>query len=267
MKIAVCIKQVPAGAKSVMDPEKGLLARIETDTRLNPYDAFAIEAALQIAEKTGGTLTAFTMGPPSAGQALREALAMGVQAGVLLTDRAFAGADVAATSHTLGCAIKKAGGFDLIVCGQQTTDGDTAQVPFALGACLGVCALGWVTEISEVSEKEIFLTQELSGGSQTVRAALPACIAVGKGFLTPRLPSLAGRLAAKKKPLTMWGLADMADQNPEHYGLHASPTRVRRIYAAKAEQKASPIREPSSAVAQRLRSAAKQAREEGRHDE
>lgn len=252
MKIAVCVKQVPTGTNSVMDPEKGLLVRVETDTRLNPYDAYAVEAALRMAEKTGGYVIAFSMGPLSAANVLREALAMGAHQGVLLTDKAFAGADAAATSYTLACALKQAGGFDLIVCGQQTTDGDTAQVPFALGAQLGICTLGWVTGITDVSELEILLTQELSGGSQSVRTAFPACIAVGQGFFKPRLPTLAGRLAAKKASLTVWGLAELDDQNPEHYGLNASPTRVKRIYAATSPQKVPPIKEPPQAAAQRL---------------
>lgn len=252
MRIAVCIKQVPAGTKTVMDPEKGLLLRLEADTRMNPYDLSAIEGALQIADATGGRVTALSMGPLSAEKVLREAMAMGVDEGILLTDRAFSGADVYATSHTLACGIEKAGGFDCIVCGQQTTDGDTAQVPFSLAARLNISVVGWIREIESISKESTRLLQEISGGTQVVEVPFPVCLAISKDALVPRLPSLAGRLSAKSKPLTVWGIGDMDDKNPENYGLKVSPTRVRKVYAIQKDFKAEPVREPAADLVKRL---------------
>ena len=132
MKIVVCMKQVPATSKVDIDPETGAMKRMSGETRTNPYDLFALETALMIREKTGGTVTVLTMGPPQAEEMIRDAYTMGADEGVILSDRKFAGADVLATSYALAQGIQVIGGADLIICGRQTTDGDTAQVGPAL---------------------------------------------------------------------------------------------------------------------------------------
>ena len=132
MKIVVCMKQVPATSKVDIDPETGAMKRMSGETRTNPYDLFALETALAIGEKTGGTVTVLTMGPPQAEEMIRDAYTMGADEGVILSDRKFAGADVLATSYALAQGIQVIGGADLIICGRQTTDGDAAQVGPAL---------------------------------------------------------------------------------------------------------------------------------------
>lgn len=152
MKIVVCMKQVPAGTKVDIDPETGAMKRLSGDTRTNPYDLFALEAALQLREKLGGTVTVITMGPPQAEEMMRDAYTMGADDAVILSDRKFAGADVLATSYALSQGIQVLGGADLIVCGKQTTDGDTAQVGPAIAEHLGIPHAAWVSEIVDADE-------------------------------------------------------------------------------------------------------------------
>lgn len=230
MNIIVCIKQVPATSEVRMDPEKGVLLRGTAETRLNPYDAYAIEAALRLKEANGeGTVTALTMGPPSAEKELRFAMAMGADAGVLLSDRALSGADVLATSRALAQAVQALGGADVIVCGRQTTDGDTAQVGPAIAGWLGVPLAAFVSSFA-LCGGELLVTQSLTGGSQTLRLPLPCVIAVDKAGCVPRAPTLKRKLAAGKLPVTTLTLDDLADSDPNHYGLAGSPTSVERIF-------------------------------------
>ena len=128
MNILVCIKQVPASSKVEVDPQTGVLKRAGVESKMNPYDLYALETALRLREEHGGSVTVLSMGPPQAQAVIREAFAMGADAGVLLSDRRFGGADVLATSYTLAQGVRRAGRFDLLICGKQTTDGDTAQV-------------------------------------------------------------------------------------------------------------------------------------------
>lgn len=149
MKILVCMKQVPAGTKVDIDPETGAMKRMSGATRTNPYDLFALETALRIREQQGGTVTVLTMGPPQAEEMMRDAYTMGADDAVILSDRKFAGADVLATSYALSQAIQVLGGADLILCGRQTTDGDTAQVGPAIAEHLHMPHAAWVSEIVE----------------------------------------------------------------------------------------------------------------------
>ena len=150
MKILVCMKQVPAGTKVDIDPETGAMKRLSGETRTNPYDLFALEAALQLREKVGGSVTVLTMGPPQAEEMMRDAYTMGADDAVILSDRKFAGADVLATSYALSQGITAIGDIDLIICGKQTTDGDTAQVGSRTGRC------GWNTSFLELCFKGKF---------------------------------------------------------------------------------------------------------------
>lgn len=224
MNVLVCIKQVPSRSVPI-DGSSGVLDRSQAGGRLNPWDLYGVEAALRIGEKTGGQVTALTMGPESAEKSLKTALSMGVQQGVLLSHRAFAGADVYATAYTLAQGIRSLGSFDVIVCGQQTTDGDTAQLPFSLAVQLGIPALGWVKGLT-VEGDTLCVQQELSGGTQQVEMAAPCLLAVGEGIGKPRIPSLKDQLRARSKEIRRIGLSDLENQNPDCYGLAASPTRV-----------------------------------------
>lgn len=261
MRIGVCIKQVPAGSAR-MDSATGVLVRSSSQGVMNPYDLFALEAALRAAgtlrsaEAVSGTeVFAITMGPPQAEQALREALALGADSAILLSDPAFSGADVAATARTLAEGLGKYGLPDLIFCGQETTDGSTAQLPFALAARLGFPAVGWIKGIEYFGEKGYSVLQELSGGTVRVRGDYPALFAIGREAVQPRAPSLPRRLAARKLPITVWGLADLPDQDPLHYGLAGSPTRVRRLYTPARNVKTPPLKAEAAEAVSLIRKA------------
>jgi electron transfer flavoprotein beta subunit len=225
-----------------MDNKTGVLIRGSAEGILNPYDLFAIEAALQAAARSGGAeLFAVTMGPRSAERALREALAMGAGGALLLSDPAFSGADVAATSRTLAEALRKYGVPDMIFCGQQTTDGDTAQLPFALAARLGIPAVGWVKGIEYFRADGYSVLQELSVGTVRVQGGYPVLFAIGQEAVQPRAPSLSRRLAAQRLPVTVWRLSDLSS-GAWNYGLAGSPTRVQKLYAAERNVKTPPLR-------------------------
>ena len=224
MKIVVCMKQVPAGTKVDIDPETGA-------TRTNPYDLFALEAALQLREKLGGTVTVITMGPPQAEEMMRDAYTMGADDAVILSDRKFAGADVLATSYALSQGIQVLGGADLIVCGKQTTDGDTAQVGPAIAEHLGIPHAAWVSEIVDADETCIRVRQDLVSVSQVSEIPYPCLITVDKDMCVPRLPSYLLKKATADRPVHIMSFADMPDQDLSRYGLVGSPTSVERMFA------------------------------------
>jgi electron transfer flavoprotein beta subunit len=264
MKIGVCIKQVPLGSAR-MDSVSGALDRSSSGSVINPYDRYAIEAALQAAEsleeEAGGSVEvlAVSMGPPSAEKILREALALGVHRAILLSDSALSGSDVSATSRALAGVFEKMAPVDIIFCGQQTSDGDTAQLPIALAARLGIPALGWVKKIEYIRRGEFSALQELSEGTVKVFGPWPALFAVGQEGLRPRAPSLSRRLAAQSMPLAKWGLAGLPDPDPKKYGFAGSPTRVQKIYSPEFPVKALPIRLEPARAAALIREALKEA--------
>ena len=231
MKIIVCMKQVPAGTKVDIDPETGAMKRLSSDTRTNPYDLFALETALSIREKTGGTVTVLTMGPPQAETMMRDAYTMGADDAVILSDKKFAGADVLATSYALAQGIHLAGGADLIICGRQTTDGDTAQVGPAIAEHLSIPHAAWVAEITDVNEKAICVRQDLGSVSQVSEIPYPCLITVDKDMCVPRLPSYILKKQTEDRPVKIFGFEDMPDQNMSRYGLVGSPTSVERMFA------------------------------------
>ena len=183
------MKQVPAGTKVDIDPETGAMKRLSGETRTNPYDLFALEAALQLREKVGGSVTVLTMGPPQAEEMMRDAYTMGADDAVILSDRKFAGADVLATSYALSQGITAIGDIDLIICGKQTTDGDTAQVGPAIAEHLGIPHAAWVSEIVDADSESIQVKQDLVSVSQTSKIPYPCLITVDKDMCVPRLPS------------------------------------------------------------------------------
>jgi electron transfer flavoprotein beta subunit len=228
MNIAVCIKQVPDTMDVRIDPKTNTLVREGVPSILNPFDEFAIEEALRIRERFGGTVTAITMGPPQAAEVLRTALGMGADAVRLLSDRAFAGSDTLATSYTLSRAIEKLGGVDLVIAGKQAIDGDTAQVGPGIAEWLGIPQITFASKI-EINDSKLKVERLLEEVNEVVECPLPAVVTVVKQINEPRLPSLRGMMRAKKaeiKALT----AQNIEADPKNIGLNGSPTNVVRIF-------------------------------------
>lgn len=225
------MKQVPAGTKVDIDPETGAMKRLSGETRTNSYDLFALEAALQLREKVGGSVTVLTMGPPQAEEMMRDAYTMGADDAVILSDRKFAGADVLATSYALSQGITAIGDIDLIICGKQTTDGDTAQVGPAIAEHLGIPHAAWVSEIVDADSESIQVKQDLVSVSQTSKIPYPCLITVDKDMCVPRLPSYLLQKQSKDRPVKIMAFEDMADQNLSKYGLVGSPTAVEKMFA------------------------------------
>lgn len=230
MKIIVCIKQVPGTTQVEIDEKTGVLKRSAAAAKMNPYDLYAIETALQIKEQYGAQIAALTMGPPYGEAVLREAMMMGIDEGILLTDRAFGGADCLATSYALSQAIRSIGIPDLILCGKQTTDGDTAQVGSELSEALDLPCLANVMKITDISPEKLTAEADLGFVTQKVEITLPCLLTVDKDIFEPRLPSYKRKLATKDKPIRILTFKDMPDQDPGRYGLNGSPTRVMRVF-------------------------------------
>jgi electron transfer flavoprotein alpha/beta subunit len=228
----VCIKQVPDTAEVKINPETNTLIREGVPSMINPYDMHAIEAAIQIREKAGGKVTVITMGPPQAEVALREAISLGVDEVKLISDRAFAGSDTWATSYTLSRAIRKLG-FDLIFCGKQAIDGDTAQVGPEVAEFLDIPHIAFVKKIEDVSDEGIRVQRLMDDGYDVVEVPLPALLTVVKEINVPRLPSLRGKMAAKKAVIETLDLAAIGAEEGK-VGLKGSPTQVRKIFAPQA---------------------------------
>ena len=229
MNIFVCIKQVPATGKVQIDERTGVLKRAGVASKMNPYDLFALETALRLRETAGGRVTVGTMGPPQAKAVIREAFMMGADAGYLFSDRRLGGADVLATSYTLSQAIRSIGDFDLVLCGKQTTDGDTAQVGPAIAEHMGIPHAAWVSGIT-LSEGGIEAEQQLQDIVQTVFLPFPCLVTVEQGIHTPRLPSMVRRRETAHWEIPVLDLDSFLDRDPEHYGLSGSATQVERIF-------------------------------------
>lgn len=237
MKIIVCMKQVPASSKVEVDPENGSLKRNSADTKTNPYDLYALETALRIKEKVGGTVTVLTMGPASAEDMIRDAYAMGADDGAILSDSKFAGSDVLATSYTISQGIRLLGGADLIVCGKQTTDGDTAQIGPAVAEHLGLPHTAWVSQICSVDDRNIEVRQNLGTMTQVSRMAYPCLITVDKDINVPRLPSYRLMRETREKEIKVYSFKDLPEQDLSRYGHIGSPTTVEKIFPPKAKDK------------------------------
>ena len=230
MKILVCMKQVPATSQVEVDPETGSLKRLGTDTRTNPYDLSALETALRLREQLGGTVTVLTMGPAQAESMMRDAYMMGADDAVILSDRKFAGSDVLATSYTLSQGVRLLGGADLILCGRQTTDGDTAQIGPAIAEHLHLPHAAWVNAITDVNDKRIQVRQDLASVFQISEVKYPCLITVDKDICVPRLPSYRRKAEAAAKPIRMVSCQDLPDPDMTRFGLVGSPTTVERIF-------------------------------------
>ncbi len=230
MHFVVCIKQVPETGNVKIDPQTNTLIREGVAAIINPFDMYAIEEGLRMKGRLGGKVTVLTMGPPQAENALREAIAMGVDEGILLCDRAFAGSDTWATSYTLAMALRKIGSYDLIICGKQASDGDTAQVGPGIAAHLDLPQITYVRQIDAVDPERIVAERLMETGSETIESPLPCLLTVVKELNEPRLPSLKGKLASKKAVIVKWTATDLGC-DPARIGLDGSPTKVVRIFS------------------------------------
>ena len=229
MNIIVCIKQVPETTEVRINPETNTLIREGVKSIINPFDMYAIEESVRLKERFGGKITVVTMGPPQADNALREAISMGADEGVLVCDRAFAGSDTWATSYTLAGAIKKIGVFDLIICGKQASDGDTAQVGPGISTHLKIPQVTYVKKVEEATDKLMRVERMLEEGFEIIETPLPALLTVVKEINEPRIPSLKGMLRAKAAKITIWGQKDLG-LDPQNIGLCGSPTQVVKIF-------------------------------------
>lgn len=232
MHFVVCIKQVPATTSVQIDPKTGTLKREGVESIINPFDEYAIEEGIRLKERIGGNskVTVITMGPPQAEQALREALGRGCDEAILLTDKSFAGADTWATSYTLSRAIKiLPEPADLIICGKQASDGDTAQVGPSVAEMLDIPHVAYVRKVVDIRPGYIKVERMLEDGIDVLEMSLPALITVVKEINTPRLPTLKGMLAAKKKQILVWN-KETINAEPDKIGLAGSPTQVVKIF-------------------------------------
>ncbi len=228
MNIIVCIKQVPDTNDIKIDPAAKRLVREGVKTMINPFDMYAIEEALRLKEKLGGKVIAMTMGPAQAESALREAISLGCDEAILLSDLAFAGSDALATSYALSQAIRKIGQFDMIFAGKQSLDGDTAQVGPGIAAILDIPQIINVRKIQEIKEGQIIAERMTEYGYEVLQAPLPCLMTVVKDINMPRLPSLKGKMKAKSTQVTVWKAADIGAEEAR-IGSKGSGTDVWKI--------------------------------------
>ncbi len=228
LQIIIAIKQVPETSNVKMDEVTGTMIREGVESIINPLDLYAIEAGIQLKEKYGAKVTAITMGPPSAVKALREAIAMGCDDGILLSGNEFAGSDTRATSYVLAEAIKKIKAYDLILTGERATDGDTGQVGPGIASFLGLSLSTYTSKIIEIKSKYIIVERLIEEGYETLKMPLPALLTVVKEINYPRLPTLKGKQKAKKIMIPIWSKKNMRLKQSE-LGLNGSPTRVVKI--------------------------------------
>lgn len=230
MEIIVLIKQVPDMEKVKFDLEKGRIDRSTAGTEINPFDLNALEVALQISDSTGAKITALSMGPPQAEEALREAIARGAHEGILLTDIKFGGSDVKATSNILSSAIKKIGKFDLVIAGIQSVDGDTGQVGPEIAGYLDIPHISNIEFIRDYSENDIEVVSNVWEGQYLKRGHYPLVITVTKDVNVPRLPSFKNKMKARKSEIIKWSYEDLKEiLKDTDIGAKGSPTKVKKI--------------------------------------
>ena len=230
MNILVCIKQVPGSSEVEVDEETGVLKREGIDSKMNPFDLYALETAVRIKESNKANVSVLTMGPPQAANIIKEAFMMGADSGAMVSDKKFAGADVLATAYTLSQGIRKTSIPDLIICGKQTTDGDTAQVGPEIAEFLDIPHVAYVNKIIETKIESIVVEMEMENTIETVEVNYPCLITVDKDVGQPRLPSFRLKLATKDKDIPIYNINDFTDSDEEQYGLNGSPTQVIKIF-------------------------------------
>jgi electron transfer flavoprotein beta subunit len=229
MNIVVCLKQVPGTTKIKINPQTNTLIRQGEQNITNPFDTYALEEGIRLKEKYGGEVTAISMGPPHAETMLREAISLGADKVILLSDPAFAGADTWATSYTLSQGINKIHSYDLIICGRQTIDGDTGQVSPELAEIMDIPFIAYVNMVEEISNQQIRVTRMVEEGHEVIETSLPAVISVVKDINVPRLPSLRGIARSKKAVVPIWNTKDIHVTKDE-VGLAGSFTSVIKVF-------------------------------------
>ncbi|HWR30355.1 MAG TPA: electron transfer flavoprotein subunit beta/FixA family protein [Negativicutes bacterium] len=244
MEIVVCVKQVPDTTEVKIDPVKNTLIREGVPSIVNPFDKIAVEVALQLKEKHGGRVRVISMGPPQAADALKECLAMGADEAVLVSDRAFGGADTLATAYALSTSIEKMGPVDLIICGKQAIDGDTAQVGPGIAENLGIPQITYAAKI-EINGNMIKVDREHEDGYEIMEAPLPVMVTVVKSIAEPRFPTVKGTMKANRTQIPVWSAADI-NADEKRIGMPGSPTQVRRIFTPTQRSQGQLIQEESA---------------------
>ncbi len=251
MHIIVCIKQVPNTTDVSIDPVTNTLIRDGVESIINPFDTYAIEEGVRLKERFSGKVTVITMGPPQAENALKEAISLGCDEAILVSDRKFAGSDTWATSYALSCAIKRIGAFDIIICGKQASDGDTAQVGPGISTHLDIPQVTYVKKIEEISGNKAKVERMTEEGYDIIQTPLPCLFTVVKEINTPRLPSLKGMMRAKSAKITKW-TADDIKCDPKNIGLEGSPTRVVKIFTPPPRKGGEILKGDATAITQKL---------------
>ncbi len=228
MKFLVCIKQVVDASKMEVDPDTGRLKRNNANSILNPVDLNALEAAFALRDQHGGTVEVITMGPPQAETVLRDAVSMGADKAYLVTDRAFGGADTLATSYTLAEAIKKIGMADLIFCGVESIDSNTAQIGPEIAAMLGIPDVSAAAALSLEKEGTVTVTRQNGVGAEVLEMKLPCVITASAELNKPRYPSVKGILQKDEAEIIPITAADLP-VDPARIGAKGSPTQVKRV--------------------------------------
>lgn len=232
MRIIVPIKQVPETKSVKMDEKTGTVIRDGVESIINPLDLYAIEIAIQIKEKLGGETVALTMGPPKAIEALKEAVAMGIDEACMLSDKVFGGSDTWATSFVLAEAIRQLGDFDLIICGERATDGDTGQVGPGIASWLDIPVLSYVNKLEDITEDCCKVHRLIEEGEDVSSCGYPLLLTVVKEVSDPRLPTLRGKKRAKQQEIPVWD-NEKLKLDISLLGLKGSPTRVAKIFRPK----------------------------------
>jgi electron transfer flavoprotein beta subunit len=240
IKIAVCIKQVPGTTEIKIDPETNTLVRQGIENIINPFDTYAVEEAVSLKERLDADesfkeeveVVAISMGPPQAEEILKEAIAVGADKAILLSDRAFAGADTWATAATISMALEKLGDVRLIIFGKQTLDGDTGQVGPELAHKMNIPFIGYVSAVEEITKNKIKVKRLAEENYEIIEVRMPAAISVGKDINNPRVPSLRGKMKAKKEEVPVWTVKELK-ADPEEVGLAGSYTQVVKIFTPK----------------------------------
>jgi electron transfer flavoprotein beta subunit len=249
MNVIVCLKQVPGTTEVKINPQTNTLIRQGIKNIINPFDTYALEEGVRLKEKHGGKVMVISMGPPQAIDILKEAISLGADEAVLLSDAAFAGADTWATAYTLAAAIRKIGQTDLVICGRQSTDGDTAQVGPEMAEMLSFPFVPYVGQIEEISNGQMRVKRMIDEGNEIIESQMPLVITVTKEINTPRLPSLRGIMKSKSLKIPTWTAQDMG-VDIDKAGLAGSYTKVIKVFTPKREKKAELLQgEPDSQVA------------------
>ena len=238
IKIITCIKQVPGTTDIQVDPDTNTLVREGIESIINPFDSYAVEEAISLKERLVEQgmpedeieTIALSMGPPQATEILREAISLGIDNAILLSDRAFAGSDTWATAYTLSRAIKKIGDHRIIIFGKQTMDGDTGQVGPEVSHILNIPFVGYASDVKKISKNSIDIKRLTDQRYETFNMKLPIAFSVGKDINVPRIASLRGKLKAKKAEIPIWDNSVLSlDQ--DDLGLNGSYTKVIKIFS------------------------------------